>query len=193
MAGRPVKGDCRFVGRGEELARFAEAGTQARHGFGRLLVVRGEPGIGKTTLCEQAAQRAERSGFSVGWGRCWSDGGAPPMWPWPAVLDQLGGTDAARLLAEDPGVPGLDHDRFARFHAVADRLAEQARRQPLMIVIDDAHVADPAAVLLARLLVRALDRSPVVLVLTRRNDGGIGSVATTLLDELEREAAVVPL
>jgi hypothetical protein len=60
-----------------------------------------------------------------------------------------------------------------------------------MIVIDDIHVADPAAMLLARFLARSLDRCPVVLVLTRRSDDGTTGIR--LLDELEREAAVVPL
>jgi predicted nucleic acid-binding protein len=193
MAGRPVRGDCRFVGRGEELELFAEACAQARDGYGRLLVVRGEPGIGKTTLCEQAAVRAQRQSFTVGWGRCWSDGGAPPLWPWPAVLEQLGGAEAAGLLSDDPGRADLDRDRFARFQAVADLLDRRARPDPVMVVIDDVHVADPAALLLARFLARSLDRSPVVLVLTRRRNVEAGRAATVLLDDLEREAAVVPL
>ncbi len=197
MVGRPVRGDFRFVGRDAELALIAEACAQARAGRGRLLVVRGEAGIGKTMLCERAAEHASAAGFAVGWGRCWSDGGAPPLWPWPVVLDELAGTDASRLLAEDAGRPGLDPDRFARFTAVADLLEDRAAKTPLMVVIDDAHVADNAALLLARFLARSLDRSPVVLVLTRRPPAAGGSRAMVaggqLLDELEREATVLPL
>jgi tetratricopeptide (TPR) repeat protein len=193
MAGRPVKEDVRLVGRDEELTLIDDACATARSGRGRLLVVRGEAGIGKTTLCERAARRADAEGFAVGWGRCWADGGAPPLWPWPAVLEALGGVDAARILDEDAGRSGLDPDRFARFAAVAELLAERSTVSPLMIVIDDAHVADPAALLLSRFLARSLDRSPLVLVLTRRPPGVDRVETAHLLDELEREATVLPL
>jgi predicted ATPase len=52
MAGRPVKEDFRLVGRDEELALIRDACATARGDRGRLLIVRGEAGIGKTTLCE---------------------------------------------------------------------------------------------------------------------------------------------
>ena len=193
MAGRPVKDDFRLVGRDDELALISDACAMARTGRGRLLVVRGEAGIGKTTLCEQAAGQASVDGFTVGWGRCWADGGAPPLWPWPAVLEDLGGTGAARILDDDPGRSGLDPDRFARFTAVAELLAERAAVTPLMIVVDDAHVADPAALLLGRFVARSLDRSPLILVLTRRPPDAERVETAQLLDELEREATVLPL
>jgi RecA/RadA recombinase len=193
MAGRPVKEDFRLVGRDEELAMIRDACATARGDRGRLLIVRGEAGIGKTTLCEQAAGRADADGFTVGWGKCWADGGAPPLWPWPVVLEELGGAGAARILDEDSGRAGLDPDRFARFTAVADLLAERAAATPLMIVVDDAHVADPAALLLGRFLARSLDRSPLVLVLTRRPPDADRVESAHLLDELEREATVLPL
>jgi tetratricopeptide (TPR) repeat protein len=177
-----------------ELASFADAGARARDGLGRLLIIRGDAGIGKTTLCEEAAERMAGDGFAVVWGRCWADGGAPPLWPWPAVLDELGGADASRLLTEDAGQVGFGPDRFARFTAVAAFLAERATATPVLLVIDDAHVADTGALLLARFLTRTLGRSRLVLVLTRRNDVEAGRVeGGRLLDELEREAAVVSL
>lgn len=194
MPGRPVWGDRQFVGRDRELELIADACANARDGRGRLLVVRAAAGVGKTMLCEQAAQRAELDGFAVGWGRCWSDGGAPPLWPWSAVLAELIGPDGARLLAEDSGRHGLDPERFARFVAVGDVLAERARAKPLMVVIDDAHVADTAALLLARFLVRSLDQCPVVMLLTRRPGGDLTEQDSgRALDQLEREASVVAL
>lgn len=75
--------------------------------------------------------------------------GAPPLWPWPEVLAEIGGCDAAGLLAEESGRNGLEPDRFARFAAVGELLAYRARTVPLLIVLDDAHAADTAALLLA--------------------------------------------
>lgn len=194
MVGRPLRGDRPFVGRDHELGLIADARAHARDGIGSLIVIRGEPGIGKSTLCELAAERAGRDGFVVGWGRCWSDGGSPPLWPWPEVLAELGGPDASGLLAGEAGRPGLDADRFARFTAVGELLAGQARSTPLMIVVDDAHAADTAALLLARFLVRVLDRSPLVMLLACRSQGDPERPESgRLLDELEREATVIHL
>ena len=126
MAGRPGRGDRHFVGRDHELAVIAEGCAAARAGHGSLIVVTGEAGIGKTTLCEQAAGRATDDGFVVAWGRCWADGGSPPLWPWPEVLAELGGPPAAGLLGEDRRRADLDPDRFARFTAVGELLANRA-------------------------------------------------------------------
>ena len=194
MAGRSASGHRHFVGRDHELATIAEACEGARAGRTRLVVVHGEAGIGKTALCEQAARRAERLGFSIGWGRCWADGGAPSLWPWPEVLAELGGCDAARLLAEDAGGGQLDPDRFARFAAVSDVLAGRARAGPLMIVVDDVHAADTATLLLARFLVQAIDRAPIIMLMTRRLSDGESPVrGDHPLDLLEREATILRL
>jgi tetratricopeptide (TPR) repeat protein len=82
-----------FVGRARELALFDKALAAARGGEGRLVVVAGEAGIGKTRLCREVARRAEQAGALVAWGTCWPDAGAPPLWPWQAILTELGRTD----------------------------------------------------------------------------------------------------
>src|SRR5437588_6426449 len=91
-----------FVGRAEELRRVeaacAEVGRLRR---GRLVSVVGEAGIGKTRFSEECAARARAAGMTVVWGRCWADGGAPPLWPWQAILVGLRGADAASLLDSD--------------------------------------------------------------------------------------------
>ena len=194
MAGRPGAGDRHFVGRDHELAVIAEGCAAARAGQGSLIVVTGEAGIGKTTLCEQAAGRANDDGFVVAWGRCWADGGSPPLWPWPEVLAELGGPPAAALLGEDRRRADLDPDRFGRFTAVGELLAQRAHDQPLLIVIDDFHVADAAALLLARFLVRALDRHPVVMLMNRRPlEPEPRPERSRLIAELERDALLLRL
>ncbi|GAA4629893.1 hypothetical protein GCM10023196_053080 [Actinoallomurus vinaceus] len=165
----------------------------ARGGEGRLVVVAGDAGIGKTRLCREIASRAEDAGFAVGWGTCWPEGGAPPLWPWQAVLADLGRGAATDLLGADRGGPVVDPERFARFAAVGEELARACDASPVLVVIDDIHVADPGAVLLARFLARALARRPLTLVFTRRHGAGGRPAAAGLLDELEGQARPLTL
>src|SRR5690349_22010385 len=75
-----------FVGRSGELAVLRAALRQAAAGDGRLVLVAGEPGIGKTELARAFARAAAAGGALVLWGSAWEDGGAPPYWPWVQVL-----------------------------------------------------------------------------------------------------------
>ncbi|HEY7794565.1 MAG TPA: BTAD domain-containing putative transcriptional regulator, partial [Gaiellaceae bacterium] len=70
-----------FVGRERELETLVGALDDALAGRGRLVVVGGEPGIGKSRLAEELAARASALGAEIHWGRCWEEGGAPPYWP----------------------------------------------------------------------------------------------------------------
>jgi predicted ATPase len=78
-----------FVGRQQESDRVAEALVDALGGRGRLMLLAGEPGIGKTRLADEATTAAAREGVPVLWGRCWESGGAPAYWPWLEVLPPL--------------------------------------------------------------------------------------------------------
>jgi predicted ATPase len=161
-----------FVGRSQELRRVELACADvARLERGRLVAVAGEAGIGKTRFCEECATRARAAGLTVVWGRCWADGGAPPLWPWQSILARLGGPDAASLLDGDAGLDAVDPERFARFVAVGDQLAASCARSPVCLVLDDLHAADPGALLLTRFVARALDRLPLLLLVTRRTGG----------------------
>lgn len=183
-----------FVGRGHELEVLAAARARATRGRRQLVVVTGAAGVGKTWFCEQASADAQRDGFEVMWGRCWPHGGAPALWPWPAVLPALAGPAGSSLLAADSGRDGVDPERFARFAAVAELLAEARADEPTMIVIDDVHYADESALLLTRFLAGALDRLPLVMVLTTRNTPVESSpAADALLGELRASATTIAL
>src|ERR1700756_5840526 len=69
-----------FVGRAGELAALTADLDAAVGGRGGVVLVAGEPGIGKTRLAEELAARAIGRGAVVLWGRCWEGAGAPAVW-----------------------------------------------------------------------------------------------------------------
>ena len=75
-----------LLGRALELDTLRGRLALAEQGQGGLMLIEGDPGVGKTTLAEQLARMARERGFEVIWGRAWEDGGAPPFWPWIQVL-----------------------------------------------------------------------------------------------------------
>ena len=151
---------------------------------GRSAVLIGEPGMGKTRLTEELAERAVERGFRVHLGRCSSDEGAPPLWPWTMLLRSLSddrdvteSTDPVGLL--EPRASPSDtaatnasaahgSDRFAQFDEVARALAEAAARQPRMLILDDLHWADPSTLRLLRHVTETVDRGRLAIVVTRR-------------------------
>ena len=184
-----------FVGRALELAQLDNGLAAAIAGHGRLFLLSGEPGIGKTRLAEQFAAQASLQGMRVMWGRCWEGGGAPAYWPiiqiiracaeradFAQVTEALGAGIAqlASLVpeivrplpmhAERAQSERLDPEtaRFQLFDAVATLLKSLARHEPLVLVIDDLHDADVAALQMLRFLNRALKESPVLVVGTHR-------------------------
>src|SRR6476469_9048780 len=92
--GRPL------VGRARELDALDAALAAAKSGASQVALLRGEPGIGKTRLCEELSDRARAAGFQVAWGRCWETPGAPAYWPWRQLFDEL------KLQSPDIGVEG---------------------------------------------------------------------------------------
>ncbi|HEY8525019.1 MAG TPA: AAA family ATPase [Acidimicrobiales bacterium] len=183
-----------FVGRDVELRETRAVLEAARAGRGSLVVVAGEIGIGKSSLCRELADTAQAMGFRVATARCWVEGGAPPLWPWQPLLTQLAGAEAAALLAGDAGHSDVDPDRFARFEAVTQRLAETCAETPVCAVIDDIHAADLGTLLLTRFVARSLPRSPLVLVLGRRTgEPDAEDARSRQLAEIEAEGSLVHL
>lgn len=71
-----------FVGRQREMAELMAALDDALSGQSRLVMLVGEPGIGKTRTAQELASHAEGRGVQVLWGWCYEEAGAPPYWPW---------------------------------------------------------------------------------------------------------------
>ena len=130
-----------FVGRRAELERLRAswAGVQM-HRDRRLVLLAGEPGIGKTRLAHEFAAEALAGGATVLLGRC-SEEPLVPFEPFADALLQAGAAGALR--------PGAADDAGAR-HRLFDAVdAALADRVPLLLVIDDLHWADRGTLRLA--------------------------------------------
>ena len=93
--------DSAFVGRERELAELVAGLDDAFARRGRLFLLEGEPGIGKSRLAEELAAHARARGARVLVGRCWEAGGAPAYWPWTQSLRAyLREGDAAALAVQ---------------------------------------------------------------------------------------------
>ena len=90
-----------FVGRLQELADLKVALEESLTGRGRLVMLGGEPGIGKTRTAQELASYAETRGTQVLWGRCYEEEGAPPYWPWlQSLRSYIQQRTSEQLLAE---------------------------------------------------------------------------------------------
>ncbi|MEX2555954.1 MAG: AAA family ATPase [Actinomycetota bacterium] len=179
-----------LIGRRRELEELSDAFADSTSGRGRLLLITGDPGIGKTRLAEELAQGARAHDASVHWGSCWEVGGAPTFWPWLEVFRGIArevdaetvaawAGESAPMLA--PLVPGLgelalvpgasagDEARFQLFDAVTGFLDRAAASRPVVLVLDDIHAADRASLLLLHFLGRRLRDLRLLIVATSRD------------------------
>ncbi len=107
-----------LVGRHAELAVLDALVAQTAAGAGGIVLLAGEPGVGKTRLAREAAERV--SGAMVSWGACRESEGAPPLWPWMQVLRQLGETTIPVDVAEGAAA------RFRLYERITQALRESA-------------------------------------------------------------------
>jgi class 3 adenylate cyclase len=182
-----------FVGREREMGELLAGFEDARSGRGRLFLLSGEPGIGKTRIAHELASIASANGARVAWGRCWEGGGAPAYWPWIqvmracvgrsdreqfATLAGQGAHDIAQLVPEFrqwyaldvPGTQPLaaEQARFRLFESVAALLKTYAQTEPLVVILDDLHDADQQTLLLLRFVARELPSARMLIVGTYR-------------------------
>ena len=187
-----------FVGREQELADLASALEEAGAGRGSLVLLTGEPGIGKTRLLSELARiAAVRSSARVVTGRCWEEGGAPPYWPWTQVVRGVGG-DLEQLAAPvNPlGAAGgvvPEGERIRLFDSVASYLSAAAAERPLVITLDDVHAADEPSLLLLRFVGQALAEARILLVASYREAESRVRERGEVFGELARAGRRIPL
>ena len=179
-----------FVGRERELAELIGGLGDALAGSGRLFLLVGEPGIGKSRLADELIAHARTRGARVLVGRCWEAGGAPAYWPWtqalrPYVRESDAGDaplpargrrrgarpDRPRAAPTLPGSAAAvplepEGARFRLFDATVEFLRNAREQRPIVLVLDDLHAADAPSLLLLRFLARELG-STRLLVLVR--------------------------
>jgi DNA-binding SARP family transcriptional activator len=168
-----------FVGRPRELAALdalVAAAVAAVAGPRRqVLVVAGEPGIGKSRLLEELDLRMRRSGGLVLRGRAFE---GETLRPYGAWLDALRGAPLGELtevqraelapLLPELGVAAPTTDQGRLFDAVTRALAGLCRRGPLALILDDVQWLDEASASLLQVAARALEAHPAVIACATR-------------------------
>lgn len=172
-------------GRETELEKLrALIASVAGTGSGGLLLIRGEPGIGKSTLLAEAVSRAEAAGFSVGVGKSDELHAMVPFSSLAAAIvhrdEPLLSTDALVGLARH-------HDqRIWLVEQVAEAIEARAESAPVLIALDDVQWADPLSRFALKQLPARLAASPVLWVLAAREDpaGPAGEIVGEMTDHL---------
>ncbi len=183
-----------FVGRTNEIDELNRAFTAVSEGGARQVVlVGGEPGLGKTALVSQAARAWHDAGATIAMGWCEADVRAPYR-PFIDALGQLVSSAPTEVLHAHverhgagvfPLAPGLgrridqppevittdpETERFLLFSAVADLLAALSEQAPLVLFLDDLHWADAGTASLLRSLATTPDPARLLVVGTFRID-----------------------
>ncbi len=182
-----------FVGREREMDELRAGFEDTLSGRGRLFMLVGEPGIGKTRTAEELVTYARLRKAQVLWGRCYEGEGAPAYWPWVqairayvhdrdphVLLSEMGSgaSDIAQVVSEVrqrlPGLPEPPHlepeqARFRLFDGITTFLKNAAHAQPLVLVLDDLHWADKPSLLLLQFLARELRGARLLVLGTYRD------------------------
>jgi tetratricopeptide (TPR) repeat protein len=201
-----------FVGREMERAELRRLVTQVQGGAGALVMVGGEPGVGKTRLAEELTVRCAREGFVTFTGHCYEAAGAAPYIPIveafeqalarapsPKEFRQFLGDEAPEIAKLVPKLrqscpdipPPLDlpaeQERRYLFNAVWEVLARTAAAQPTLLVLDDIHWADEPTMLLLQHCAERLADVPVLMVgLYRDSELDAGRPLSRTFEELTR-------
>lgn len=186
-------GRCRLIGRDAEKARLVRRCEEALSGEGRLVLVGGEAGIGKTRLIEEAAEEARLLEMTTLIGHCYDEEGRAPFGPLVEALLQMARTltaaelrealddtapEIARIVPELrsvlPDIPApLDmpaaQERRFLFRSLLRFIERSAGRAPLLIVLEDLHWGDAATLLFIEHLSEHLRTLPVLVVCTYRD------------------------
>lgn len=183
-----------IVGRDPEVARLDAAYRAAAGGCRQIVLISGEPGIGKTVLAAEAARAAHQSGASVLLGRCDEEGG-PPYQPFVEALEHYVVHATAEELAADveatgsevallvpalrrrlPGLPpplsaDPETERYVLQAGAAGLLTGAAMRSPVVLVLEDLQWADQGSLQVLRRICSAPAPSRLLVIATYREPG----------------------
>lgn len=183
-----------FAGRRKEMEVLKRAVEDTLSGHGRLMMITGDPGVGKTRLVTEVAAYAALRGFQVLRGWCHEESGAPAYWPWvQAVRSYVRDRDAEELRTQMGAgatyisdilpevrerLPNLapssaveaSQGQFLLFDSIANFLRRASSHQPLAIVLDDLHWADQSSLTLLEFVARELQGMRLFIAAVYRED-----------------------
>ena len=208
-----------FVGRERELAELSSGLSDALGGRGRLLLIVGEPGIGKTRLAGELGDYASRRGARVPLGTLLEGEGAPPYWPWVQMLRSYlretdprrsawnmgsGAPDVAQIGARGARAAWCSSSSgdFARVRSTPvpplrcdrDVLDEGSGHEDAAPLLDDLDWADKASLLLLQFVAHGLHRTRILALGTyRETEVRQAAEVMDVLAEVGRDAHHLPL
>lgn len=184
--------DVPLVERAAEMARLAAVFDAVANGFGRLVMLGGEPGVGKTRLAQEATLALRNRGFLVATGRCYEPQSSVAYYPFLEALQRAAAqaplavrrelptrwSEVYRLLPAEAaaemgaaalaGTRGAD-DQQRLFWQVTGWLQALAAERPVALLMDDLHWADAASLALLQHLARHTRADRILLVGTFRD------------------------
>jgi DNA-binding CsgD family transcriptional regulator/tetratricopeptide (TPR) repeat protein len=188
----------RLVGRDRELRLLADRVDEVRRGRGRLLLIEGEAGSGKTSLLDESELLA--SGFAV------FRGGGHEIdrdRPFGVISDALGIARSSvdkerRSIARSlrrAGSAGLDETlRYRIVEDILTLLEREALVRPVLLALDDLHWADDPSILVVHHLARRIAHLPICLIVARRpRPSGMDDLAEMTADPHVDRVALQPL
>ncbi|MFZ6002609.1 MAG: ATP-binding protein [Actinomycetota bacterium] len=203
-----------FAGRVVERETLITAWKQAAAGTRRVVLVSGEPGVGKTRLVTELVKTAHEQGALLLWGRCAEELDAPyqpfaealrhyvhsvPSERLRGELGPLGG-EMTRLIPDlthlvpdlaEPIHTEAETERHRLFEAVSDLLEAVSATMPIVLVLDDVHWADKPSLLLLRHVLRRPAAMPLLILATYRDtDLDRTHPLSEVLADLRREPGV---
>jgi DNA-binding SARP family transcriptional activator len=181
-----------LVGRHAETALLEDALVLAEGGHGRLVHLTGEHGIGKTRVVHELEASARRRGFAVARASCMSEAAGEDHWAARLLLARLRELDhgAARSPAPAPRADGEPPAALVLGEQAVQLVHAVTRRTPLLLVVEDAQLADePSLRALAHLVTAVEDRNLVLLVTQRMARGLPRGAMAALVGSLARRHA----
>lgn len=176
-----------LFGRHAQAERIGLVVQDARQGRSRVLVLRGEAGIGKTALLRLGADTAREQGMRVLWLRGWEPekqlafaGLSQLVRPGAHLIDRLPEPQAEALKGAVALGPTRPADRFEICAATLSLLAELAEERPLLVAVDDVHALDPSSAEALAFAARRLMAEDIGILVTTRPDPAVDALTVAL-------------
>lgn len=182
-----------FTGRASELEELEESFRRAKEGKGGLVMVAGEPGIGKSRLTQELMEIVRAEGATLMFGQCYEGDWTPPYGPFGEAMEGYARQAEPEDLRDILGVGGPviagvipslrtklhglaepeplrpDEERVRLFDAVAEFMKALSAAAPTVLVLDDLHWADGDSIAMLRHVARLASRNRLLVVGTYRD------------------------